>query len=106
VSETPQDIVTLWLDESSAVLTTPPEVREAIRDVLAQLRQAEILGDQAEQEREEDAAERDALRAQANQLKLECGKAQNALAVLATDGNGTPWTRQVARRALAPEVKP
>ena len=35
-SETPQEAVTRWLDEGSAVLTTPPEVREAIRAVLAE----------------------------------------------------------------------
>ena len=37
MSETPQETVTRWLDEGSAVLTTPPEVREAIRAVLAEL---------------------------------------------------------------------
>ena len=36
MSETPQETVTRWLDEGSAVLTTPPEIREAIRAVLAE----------------------------------------------------------------------
>jgi hypothetical protein len=34
MSETPQVIVTRWLDEGSAKLTTPPEIRDAIRAVL------------------------------------------------------------------------
>jgi len=37
MSETPQEIVTRWLDEGSAVLTTPPEIRDAIRAVLDEL---------------------------------------------------------------------
>ena len=42
MSETPNEIVTRWLDEGSAVLTTPPEIREAIRAVLEDLRLRDI----------------------------------------------------------------
>ena len=42
MSETPNEIVTRWLDEGSAVLTTPPAVREAIRAVLEDLRLRDI----------------------------------------------------------------
>lgn len=60
MSETPQEILQAWLVSDHA--PWPFQVREAIRAVLAQLRQAEILGDQAEQELEQAEAEVERLR--------------------------------------------
>ena len=62
MSETPQSVLERYLQDGGIITLLLSHVREAIRAVLAQLRQAEILGDQAEQEREEAEAERDALR--------------------------------------------
>ena len=82
MSETPNEIVTRWLDEGSAVLTTPPEIREAIRAVLARVKQLEEIDTQcvldAESMRDKAWAERDALRRRVVEVERAAAEAVGA----------------------------
>ena len=82
MSETPQSTVTRWLDDGSAVLTTPPEVREAIRAVLESEAywEKEALryhqnSDFHQEQRMKAEAERDTLRAEVSKMRTATAQA-------------------------------
>ena len=81
MSETPQSTVTRWLDEGSAVLTTPPEIREAIRAVLAEDTSLKLANEQYVEQRNQALREQEATflrmekaEAERDTLKLELEK--------------------------------